>query len=177
MNISLLGKKALIGGSSKGIGKAIATQLAESGASVTLMARNEVALKEIVRGLPVSHGQKHRYLVVDFLDFEMFKSTIDAYFKDHSIDILINNTQGPKGGGVLDLDIEDYQTAFDLLFKCVVYTTQKALPQMKWNTWGRIINVASISVKEPLSYLALSKLGQGSGSDLGKNLGDRPRET
>jgi 3-oxoacyl-[acyl-carrier protein] reductase len=156
MNISLQGKKALVGGSSRGIGKAIGQQLAKSGASVTLMARSEEKLKSIVSELAITHGQKHNYLVVDFSNFASFKSIMDEYFQANTIDILVNNTQGPKAGGALDIDIADYQNAFDLLFKSVVYTTQLAQRQMIENQWGRIINVASISVKEPLSYLALS---------------------
>ena len=156
MNISLKGKKALVGGSSRGIGKAIAQQLAESGASVTLMARNEEKLKAIISKLPVSEGQKHNYLLVDFNDFESYKKTISRFFETHKIDILVNNTQGPKPGGALDVEVFDYQEAFDVLFKSVVFTTQLAQEQMIKKGWGRIINVASISVKEPLSYLALS---------------------
>ena len=156
MIISLKGKRALIGGSSRGIGKAVAQQLAESGASVTLMARNEEKLKAIISKLPVSKGQKHNYLLVDFNDFEGYEKTISRFFETHEIDILVNNTQGPKAGGVLDIEVSDYQEAFDVLFKSIVFTTQLALHQMIKNKWGRIINVASISVKEPLSYLALS---------------------
>ncbi len=156
MNILLKGKNVLVGGSSRGIGKAIAHQLAESGANITLMARNEEKLKAILLELPTSVGQKHNYLLVDFNDFEGYKKTISDFFETHKIDILINNTQGPKAGGVMDVNISDYQEAFDVLFKSVVFTTQLALPQMMKNQWGRIINVASISVKEPLSYLALS---------------------
>ena len=156
MIISLKGKRALIGGSSRGIGKAIAQQLAESGASVTLMARNEEKLKTIIAKLPVSEGQKHNYLLIDFNEFDDYKKTISRFFETHEIDILVNNTQGPKAGGVMDIEVSDYQEAFDLLFKSIVFTTQLALPQMIKNKWGRIINVASISVKEPLSYLALS---------------------
>ncbi|MGB5499062.1 MAG: SDR family NAD(P)-dependent oxidoreductase, partial [Maribacter sp.] len=156
MNISLKGKNALVGGSSRGIGKAIAYQLAESGANITLMARNEEQLKAIIAELPTSEDQKHNYLLVDFMDFEAYQRTISKYFKSNNIDILVNNTQGPKAGGALDLNISDYQEAFNVLFKSVVFTTQLALQQMIQNQWGRIINVASISVKEPLSYLALS---------------------
>ncbi|WP_339712062.1 SDR family oxidoreductase [uncultured Kriegella sp.] len=156
MNISLKNKKALIGGSSSGIGRAIAEQLAESGATVTLMARNKDKLKAILSKLPTADGQKHQYLLVDFNDFEGYKKVISAYFENNAVDILINNTQGPSGGGALEKDVNDYQDAFDLLFKTVVFTSELALKQMQVNAWGRIINVASISVKEPLSYLALS---------------------
>lgn len=156
MIISLKGKKALVGGSSRGIGKAIAQQLAESGASITLMARNEEKLKAVISKLPVSEGQKHHYLLVDFSDFESYRKIISRFFETHEIDILVNNTQGPKAGGAMDVEVSDYQEAFDVLFKSIVFTTQLALQQMMKNKWGRIINVASISVKEPLSYLVLS---------------------
>ena len=156
MNISLKGKKALVGGSSKGIGEAIARQLADSGASVTLMARNEARMKAIVSELDTEQGQQHQYLAVDFSNFEGFKTTLTSFFKKNTVDILVNNTQGPQAGGALEKQVDDYQEAFDLLFKSVVFTTEMALPHMQKQHWGRIINIASISVKEPLNYLALS---------------------
>jgi len=156
MNISLEGKTALVGGSSKGIGEAIARQLAASGASVTLMARNEEKMKSIIKEMDTSLGQEHQFLVVDFSNFEIFKKSITSFFKHNDVDILVNNTQGPSAGGALEKSIEDYQQAFDLLFKSVVLTTELALKHMQKKKWGRIINVASISVKEPLNYLALS---------------------
>lgn len=156
MQISLQGKRALIGGSSRGIGKAIAEQLADSGASVTLMARSEDQLKSIVAGLKYTEGPPHNYLVVDFTDFDSYQKKLSKYFETHEVDILVNNTQGPSSGSALEKNVSDYQEAFDLLFKSVVYTTQLALKHMMQNKWGRIINVASISVKEPLGYLVLS---------------------
>lgn len=156
MNISLTGRKALVGGSSGGIGKAIATQLAHSGASVTLMARNEDKLKALVATLATDQGQKHSYLVVDFSDFEAYQQIISRFFEHNTIDILVNNTQGPSAGNAIEKKVPDYQKAFDLLFKTVVFTSELALQHMIKNGYGRIINVASVSVKEPLSYLALS---------------------
>ena len=156
MNISLKGKKALVGGSSKGIGEAIARQLATSGASVTLMARNEERMKAIVDSMDTSQGQQHQYIVVDFTDFDAYKTVISKFFEHNTVDILVNNTQGPQAGGALEKKVDDYQQAFDLLFKSVVFTTELALQHMQQNKWGRIINIASISVKEPLNYLALS---------------------
>ena len=156
MNISLEHKKALVGGSSGGIGKAIAKQLAESGASVTLMSHSEEKLQKIVSELPTNKGQQHQFLVVDFNDFQGYTKIISSYFKNNHVDILVNNTQGPAAGGALEKNVNDYQVAFDLLFKTVVYTTELALENMMDKKWGRIINVASVSVKEPLSYLALS---------------------
>ncbi len=156
MKILLNGKKALVGGSSRGIGKAIAMQLAESGASVTLMARSTDKMKAIINDLPTTAGQHHQYLAVDFTKHEEFKLTLSDYFLKNPVDILVNNTQGPEAGGALEKNVDDYQNAFDLLFKSVVYTTTMALGHMQEQQWGRIINVASVSVKEPLNYLALS---------------------
>lgn len=156
MQINLTGKNALVGGSSKGIGRAIAERLAASGANITIMARSETLLKQLVDQLDTQSGQQHQYLIVDFSDFSAFRSIMEVYFKENKVDILINNTQGPSAGGALDKAIDDYQAAFDLLFKCAVFTTSLALPHMQKQQWGRIINVASISVREPLNYLALS---------------------
>ena len=154
MKIDLTGKKALVGGSSKGIGLGIATELANSGASVCLMARNESRLKQIVDKLP--NSSNHSYLVVDFSKFEDYKIKIEKYVKNNQVDILINNTQGPPAGNSLSKNIDSYQEAFDLLFKSVVHTTSLVIPGMQKNKWGRIINVTSVSVKEPLNYLVLS---------------------
>ena len=154
MKIDLTGKKALIGGSSKGIGLGIANELANSGASVCLMARNKSRLKEIVGQLP--NSSSHSYLVVDFSKFEEYKLKIEEYVQNNHIDILVNNTQGPPAGNSLSKNIDSYQEAFDLLFKSVVHTTSLVIPKMQKNKWGRIINVTSVSVKEPLNYLVLS---------------------
>ena len=154
MKIDLAGKKALVGGSSKGIGLGIASQLADSGASVCLMARNKSKLEEIINQLP--NSENHSYLIVDFSNFEEYKIKIEAYLENNQVDILVNNTQGPSAGNSLSKDIDSYQEAFDLLFKSIVYTTSLIVPKMQKNKWGRIINVTSVSVKEPLNYLVLS---------------------
>ena len=154
MKIELAGKKALIGGSSKGIGLGIASQLAESGASVCLMARDKSKLEEIINQLP--NSENHSYLIVDFSNFEEYKIKIEAYLENNQVDILVNNTQGPPAGNSLSKNIDSYQEAFDLLFKSIVYTTSLIVPKMQKNKWGRIINVTSVSVKEPLNYLVLS---------------------
>tara|TARA_R110002050_G_scaffold18755_7_gene54463 strand:+ start:22124 stop:22909 length:786 start_codon:yes stop_codon:yes gene_type:complete len=170
MNISLKNRKALVGGSSDGIGKAIAIQLAESGAGVTLVARNEEKLKAVIASLPISKGQKHQYIVIDYADFDRYKAKIRAFFKTNTIDILVNNTQGPTSGNTLEKNIEDYQKAFNLLFKTTVFTTELALKNMIKNKWGRIINVASVSVKEPIAYLALSNTIRAAVVTWGKSL-------
>src|SRR5690606_39577164 len=115
MEISLTGRRVLVGGSTSGLGKAIALQLAECGAEVTLMARSREKLERLLHELPSNHGQHHDYLVVDFANYEDYQDRIQAYFDGRSIDILVNNTQGPSAGPALEKNIEDYQQAFDLL--------------------------------------------------------------
>ena len=156
MEIDLTGKFALVGGATNGIGKAIAIRLAASGASVCIMARNKSKLEKVVNELDRSRNQKHKFLEVDFSNYNLFSKSIKYFFETNHIDILVNNTQGPEGGSALEKSIDDYQSAFDLLFKCAVKTSLLALTNMKYKKWGRIINVASISVKEPLNYLVLS---------------------
>ncbi|GAB3421796.1 SDR family oxidoreductase [Niabella aquatica] len=158
MIISLQNKKALVGGASQGLGKAVAVQLAASGASVTIMARNEAKLQQVISELSASEGQQHDYLVVDFSDFESFKIKMDDFFSNHAVDILVNNTNGPKAGTVSEQKETDYQSAFSLLFQTVQYTTSLAVKGMKENRCGRIINLTSRTVKEPADNLALSNI-------------------
>lgn len=157
MNIQLAPKKALVGASTQGIGLAIAKELADCGASVTLMARNEIKLREALKSLPVvTDSQEHQYIVADFSDFGSYQSIITNYFRDNTVDILVNNTNGPEPGKALEMDMHSYQQAFDLVFKVACQTTLLALPYMIEKQKGRVINVASVSIKEPVEGLALS---------------------
>jgi 3-oxoacyl-[acyl-carrier protein] reductase len=156
MKISFDNKNALVGGSTQGLGKAIALQLAECGANVTLMARNEAKLKKTLLELKTDSGQKHGYLEVDFYDLENFEKTVSGFLKNSQVHILVNNTNGPEAGTVMEKKLSDYQTAFNLLFQTVCHTTLEVLPGMQKHKYGRIINVSSLSVKEPIQNLALS---------------------
>lgn len=156
MNISLEGKRALVGGASSGIGKAIAMELASCGANVVIMARNEDKLQSTLNELDRTKGQVHNYLVTDFNDYERHQANIRFFFEANEIDILVNNTNGPLAGGVLSKSEVDYQEAFDLLFQHAVQTSLLAIPAMQNKGYGRIINVSSMTVKEPSANLVLS---------------------
>lgn len=156
MEIKLIGKRALVGGSSSGIGKAIALQLAKCGAEVTLMSRSEDKLQQTLAELDNSHGQQHGFIVTDFTDYVAHKKKMIAFFADHTVDILVNNTNGPTAGDVLSKGEQDYQQAFELLFQNAIFTSNLALPHMQSQGFGRIINVSSMTVKEPQDSLVLS---------------------
>ena len=113
MNLSLSGKRAVIGGSTQGIGLAIARQLALEGASCTLLARNETSLKDAVASLNTNAGQQHDYLVADFHQSEQLKSIVEAYVKDHDVHILINNSGGPASGPITEAETRAFLAAFN----------------------------------------------------------------
>ncbi|OYX95701.1 MAG: short-chain dehydrogenase, partial [Sphingobacteriia bacterium 35-40-5] len=98
MNLDLTRKRALVCGSTQGIGRSSAKELALLGASITLLARNEDKLKEVLQGLSTDQNQKHHYLVADFSDPDQLKLIVNEYVLNNQIDILINNTGGPAGG-------------------------------------------------------------------------------
>jgi len=156
MHIDLRHKKALVGAASAGIGKGIAQVLASCGASITLVARNAEKLQQTLAELDRSKGQKHQYLLVDYNDHAQYKASISAYFQKNQVDILVNNSNGPLAGTVAEKELQDYQQAFELLFQNHCFTVLQALPGMKRNAYGRIINVSSLTVKEPNAQLVLS---------------------
>ncbi len=156
MNIELLGKSALVCGSTQGLGLACAKELALLGADVILMARNEQKLKETLPGLDISRGQKHQYLVADFADPGMVKEAINDYCTSQSIHILVNNTGGPAGGTALAAKLEEFINAFNSHLICNQILVQSIVPGMKTAGFGRIINVISTSVKSPIAGLGVS---------------------
>jgi 3-oxoacyl-[acyl-carrier protein] reductase len=170
MNLDLTGKRAMVCGSSQGIGKAAAMELALMGASITLVARNEERLLKVIEHLPADDTESHHYLVVDFNYPDQLKSAIDHYLKDHSIDILINNTGGPPGGQAIDAQPESYMKAFNSHLICNQILVQAVTPAMKKEGFGRIINVISTSVKTPLAGLGVSNTIRGAVASWSKTL-------
>ena len=156
MNLDLTGKRALVCGSTQGIGRASAMELALLGASVTLLARNEEKLKDVVAHLPADDTESHHYIVADFNNPEDVKLKVSEYIQSNPVDILVNNTGGPAGGQAIDADTEEFIRAFSQHLICNQILAQLLVPQMKEAGWGRIINVISTSVKTPLKGLGVS---------------------
>jgi len=170
MNIDLTNKNALVCGSTAGIGKAVAKQLAKMGATVTLVARNEEKLKETLIELHHEQGQKHNYFVADFNDPEDVKKKI-AIAKEQKIwHILVNNTGGPKGGPIFEAKPEEFTNAFSQHLVCNQILAQAVVPGMKEADYGRIINIISTSVKQPIDGLGVSNTIRGAVASWSKTL-------
>lgn len=157
MNLPLKGRNALVCGSTQGIGWATAVELANMGATVTLMARNEKKLKECLRNLPIPANQFHGYLVVDFTDPNAVKDEAQLLL-DNGIDIhiLINNTGGPAGGNIIEESADKFLSVFNQHLVTNHLLAQMFFPSMKKANFGRIVNIISISVKQPLVGLGVS---------------------
>lgn len=156
MNIDLTGKRALVCGSTQGIGRAAAMELAFLGASITLVARNEEKLLDTISHLPADDTESHHYIVADFNNPDVLKERLEEYIQDHTIDILVNNTGGPAAGQAIDASPEEFISAFSQHLICNQLITQAVVPGMKEAGWGKIINVISTSVKSPLKGLGVS---------------------
>ncbi|OGU15905.1 MAG: short-chain dehydrogenase [Ignavibacteria bacterium GWB2_35_12] len=157
MNLRLEGKNALVCGSSQGLGKAIAVRLAEMGANVTLLARNEDTLKITVGELPANSEQKHNFISVDFSEPENAIQNIKSQLPlDKVYHILINNAGGPQPGEINSAEPEHLRQAFNQHIIMSQLLVQLLLPGMKKAGFGRIINVISIGVKQPIENLGVS---------------------
>lgn len=157
MNIDLTSKRAAVCGSSQGIGRATAQVLASMGASVTLIARNESSLKSVLKELPSDKNQEHDYIVADFDRPEELKSALESYLSGgNTIQILVNNTGGPPGGPITNAKPEEFENTFRQHLICNHLLVQAILPGMKSSGYGRIINIISTSVKQPLKGLGVS---------------------
>ncbi|MBK6373685.1 MAG: SDR family oxidoreductase [Saprospiraceae bacterium] len=168
MNISLKNKYALVCGGSKGIGLASAIELSKLGCNVTLLARNPDSLGEAIKQLDKSQGQIHRFISVDQSNpTEVSKrlSTIGQGFH-----ILVLNSGGPKGGRMIDASLEDLQIGFDSLLLSNQVIVKHSFEYMKKADFGRIINIISIGLKEPIVGLGVSNTIRGAVGNWSKSL-------
>jgi len=156
MNLDLTGKNALVCGSSKGIGKATAIELAKLGANVTLVARSANIMAELIGQMARRPGQSHDFLAADFSNRADLKRKITGLTTIKTIHILINNTGGPPAGTIASSTEDAFLEAFENHLICNHLLTQQVVPGMKQAGYGRIINIVSTSVKQPLEGLGVS---------------------
>lgn len=161
MNVDLSGKNALVCGGSKGIGKAVAMELAAMGANIILAARSADLLAEIVTELPNNIPQNHGFLVVDLEDHEDLIKKVKTLVMSKPIHILINNSGGPPGGPIIDAKPEEFIQAMERHLIASHHLVRLLAPRMKEVEYGRIINIISTSVKEPIAGLGVSNTTRG----------------
>lgn len=156
MNIDLEGRHALVCGASQGIGEASARMLAGMGATVTVVARNEARLKAVTDELERNHSQQHQYIVADFSKPDEIKRQFNSFLADHPAQILINNSGGPPPGPIASAEGEAFLDGMRAHLLCNQYLAQAALSGMRAAGYGRIINIISTSVYEPIPGLGVS---------------------
>ncbi len=171
MNLDLTKKTALVCGSTQGIGRATAVELALLGATVVLMARNEQALKTTLTALDTTKGQQHRYVVADFSQPGAVSTAIsDQVARFPDLHILINNTGGPAGGPLLDAKPDEFVQTFHNHLLNNQALVQAVVPAMKRAGYGRIVNIISTSVKQPIVGLGVSNTIRGAVAQWAKTL-------
>jgi len=171
MNLDIKNKQALVCGSSQGMGKAIAIQLAKQGANIVLFARNQESLEKVKKLLDVSQGQEHKILLADFSLPQQVKEVLATFINaGNVIDIQINNTGGPAPGPANSANSDDFISAFNQHLVVNHEIMKLVVPNMKAANYGRIINVISTSVKQPLNGLGVSNTVRGAVASWAKTL-------
>ncbi len=170
MDLNLTNKNALVCGSSRGIGLAAAMELAELGANITLVARDGDKLAELVHSLHRDSVQRHDFLVADFSKPKELSRRVKTLILRKPIHILINNTGGPKGGPIIDAELDEFSGAFNNHVICSHLLTKLVSPTMIAEGYGRIINVISTSVKEPIPGLGVSNTIRGAMASWAKTM-------
>jgi len=171
MDLNLKNKTAVVCGSTKGIGRAIAMELASLGSNVILFARDPGAMKKVLSQLDSDKGQEHGFLVADFRFPEQVRDAITEYANNNeAIHILVNNSGGPAPGLAIDADPQDFLNAFSQHLVCNQHLVKAVVPLMKGQNYGRIINVVSTSVRTPIQGLGVSNTIRGAVASWAKTL-------
>ena len=171
MNLDLTGKHALVCGGSQGIGHAAAVELAKLGADVTLLARSPQPLEAALAALPrPSAQQQHATVAVDMSDHMALGAKVEALVGSQPVHILVNNTGGPPGGPAHTADTDAFLAAFNQHIVAAQVVLKAILPGMRAAGYGRIVNVISTSVKEPIKNLGVSNTIRGAMASWAKTL-------
>lgn len=170
MQLDLTGKHALVCGASEGIGRATAHELALLGADVTVLARREEALRDVVAKLPRKDVQQHDFVIADMADTAGLRDAVTALVKAHPVHILINNTGGPPGGAAIDAELDAFLDAYRKHLLANQTLVQAVVPDMCEASYGRIVNIISTSVYEPIPNLGVSNTTRGAVASWAKTL-------
>lgn len=168
---TLSGKRALVCGSSQGIGNACARELAAAGASVTLVSRDEKKLAAAVKELGGEASKSHDFIAADFTDPDAVEATVKAHIEaTGAYQILVNNTGGPPSGPIVDAHSDEFLTAARNHVVNNHRLMQAVLPGMKASRYGRVINIISTSVIQPIQGLGVSNTTRGAVANWGRTV-------
>lgn len=177
MDLGLKGKVALVAAASQGLGRAVAEELAAEGASLIICARREREINEAAADIERRSGMPVVAVPADLTVAEDIKRVVDRGVERFGgIDILVTNVGGPPAGHFEDFDREAWQRAADLLLMSVLDLTRLVLPHMKARRWGRILNITSIAVKQPVANLMLSNSVRAAVTGFARTLADEVAE-
>jgi len=157
MDLGIRDKVAIVAASSKGLGKAIALGLAEEGVRLTICSRGKESLGKTAEEIRSTTGAEVLAIQADVSKIEDITNIVAETIKRYStVHILVNNAGGPPFGNLLDFSNDDWQKALELNLLSTINFTKEIIPYMRKQKWGRIINIASVAVKQPIDGLILS---------------------
>jgi 3-oxoacyl-[acyl-carrier protein] reductase len=169
VDLGIEGRTALVMGASRGIGKGIATALAREGARVAISSRSEQSLQAAADEI----GGEVQSFTADTADLARLGRLPDEVAEALGpIEILVTNTGGPPGGGALDNSLEEWEEAFRSLVLATRVLIERVIPGMRERRWGRIVNVSSSSIREPIPHLTLSNANRMAALGLLETLAD-----
>jgi 3-oxoacyl-[acyl-carrier protein] reductase len=173
MDLGLTGRVAVVVAASKGLGRAVAEQLAHEGSQVAICARTASTLSETAAHIRQTTGKEVLHQALDVTDsaaVASFVAAVEARFG--RLDICVTNSGGPPSKVFKDTKPEDWRTALDQLLMSTVYFAKEALPRMQKNKWGRLITITSSAVKQPVNGLLLSNSVRAAVTGLARTLAD-----
>jgi 3-oxoacyl-[acyl-carrier protein] reductase len=174
MDLKIKDKVALVTASSKGLGKAVALRLSEEGAKVMICSRNENSVFKAKKEIEAKTGGVVRAFVADVTDDDQINAMINGIVEEFGgIDILVCNAGGPPAGKAVDFKVNDYRKAIELNLISTINLSYKVLPFMKKQKWGRIINITSVSAKQPVENLILSNTARAGVLGFAKSLSNQ----
>lgn len=157
MDLGIAGKRTLVSGASRGIGKAIAESLAKEGVRVILCSRDEEKCKRIAESIAEQYEVEAHGLQCDLSSIDSIENAVSfSQATFGGVDILVNNTGGPPFGPISEVDIDSWRSNFESMVISVMHLTGLILPGMRERSWGRILIVSSSGVVEPIPELGIS---------------------
>jgi 3-oxoacyl-[acyl-carrier protein] reductase len=173
MNLGLTGRVAVVAGSSKGIGRATAEALAREGMRVVVNGRHKETVQAAAQGIASATGADVHAVASDVATPEGVRALMSGAARwGGGADVLVTNAGGPRQGGFDDLSDQDFECGFQLNFMSTVRMIRLALPHMREKRWGRIVNLQSTAIKEPVPLVTLTNTIRPAVTGLAKDLAD-----